>query len=70
MSDEELLDLVKGVRARRRDPAPEIKEATMKKVKARKKKGKAVALKSVDLLLRGITKEQAAEALRLLGGAK
>lgn len=70
MSDEELLALVKDVRGRRRTPAPEIKEASMKKAIAKKKQGKAVALRSVESLVQGITKEQAAEMLSMLGGTK
>lgn len=73
MSDEELLALVKDVRGRRRNPPAEVKEATMKKVMAKKKQGKAVALKSAEALLKGVknlSKEQAAEMLRMLGGAK
>lgn len=72
MSDEELLALVKDVRGRRRNPPAEVKEATMKKVMAKKKQGKAVALKSAEALLKGVknlSKEQAAEMLRMLGGA-
>lgn len=73
MSDEELLALVKDVRARRRNPPAEVKEATVKKAVAKKKQGKAVALKSAESLLKGVknlSKEQATEMLRMLGGAK
>lgn len=73
MSDDELLALVKDVRSRRRNPSEEVKEATMKKVVAKKKQGKATALKSAESLLKGLknlSKEQAEEMLRRLGGAE
>lgn len=70
MSDDQLLALIKDVRARRRNPEPEVKAATQKKVQAKVKKGKAVALKSVDSLLEGVSKEDAAKLLAMLRESK
>lgn len=70
MSDDQLLALIKDVRARRRNPEPEVKAAAQKKVQAKVKKGKAVALKSVDSLLEGVSKEDAAKLLAMLREGK
>lgn len=68
MSDEELLEMVKGVRTRRRNPAEEIKQASIKKAIARKKTGKATALKSPSQLVKGISAKEAEELLKIIGG--
>lgn len=68
MSDDELLDLILKVRSRRRNPDPEIKEASIKKAKAKSKTGKAIALTDVTKLTKGLTKEQAKELLEKLRG--
>lgn len=70
MSDDELLELVKNTRARRRNPDPEVKEASVKKATTKAKKGKAVALQDVSKMLKGLTKEQAAELLAQLRGTQ
>lgn len=70
MSDEELLDAILASRSRRRTPPKEIKEATIKKAIARKKQGKAAALKDPTSFLKGITPEDAQKLLAQLRSAK
>lgn len=67
LSDEQLLELVKGVRSRRRTPDAEIKNASVKKAIAKKKTGKADALKDVSSLTKNISAEEAAKILKILG---
>ena len=68
MSDEELLELVKGVRQRRRSPDPVVREECKKKAVAKRKRGKAIALQDVTPMLDGISKEGAAALLKQLRG--
>lgn len=68
LSDDELQELILQTRTRRRNPDPEVKAASVKKAIAKKKTGKAVALSDVSKMVTGLTKEQAAELLRKLGG--
>lgn len=68
LSDEELLDLIKDVRARRRTPAPEVREKARKKAVYKQKRGKAVALQNVSKMMEGISAADAAELLKKLGG--
>lgn len=70
LSDEELQDLILQTRSRRRNPPKEVKEASIKKAVAKKKKGKAVALKDPKDMLKGLSPEQAAALLKLLNGGK
>lgn len=68
MSDEELQQLILQTRSRRRNPAPEVKQASVKKAVTKAKKGKAVALTDVSKMLKGLSSEQAAELLKKLKG--
>ena len=68
MSDEELQQLILQTRSRRRNPDPEIKQASVKKAVTKSKKGKAVALTDVSKMLKGLSSEQAAELLKKLKG--
>lgn len=68
MSDDELLDLIKAARSRRRSPDPIIKETCKKKAVAKQKRGKAIALQSVDKILEGLTSEQAKNLRKQLLG--
>ena len=68
MSDEELQQLILQTRARRRNPDPEVKQASVKKAVTKAKKGKAVALTDVSKMLKGLSSEQAAELLKKLKG--
>lgn len=70
LSDDELQDLILQTRSRRRNPPKEVKEASIKKAVAKKKKGKAVALKNPLEMLKGLSPEQAAELLKTLNGGK
>lgn len=67
MSDEELQQLILETRARRRTPAPEIKEQSIKKAVAKKKTGKAVALTDVSKMLNGLSPEQLEELKKQMG---
>lgn len=68
MSDEELQQLILQTRSRRRNPDPEVKQASVKKAVTKAKKGKAVALTDVSKMLKGLSSEQAAELLKKLKG--
>ena len=68
MTDEELQQLILQTRSRRRNPDPEIKQASVKKAVTKSKKGKAVALTDVSKMLKGLSSEQAAELLKKLKG--
>lgn len=68
MSDEELQQLILQTRSRRRNPDPEVKQASVKKAVAKAKKGKAVALVGISKMVNGLSKEQAAELLKKLKG--
>lgn len=68
MSDEELQQLILQTRSRRRNPNPEVKQASVKKAVTKAKKGKAVALIGVSEMLKGLSSEQAAELLKKLKG--
>ena len=68
MSDEELQQLILQTRSRRRNPDPEVKQASVKKAVTKAKKGKAVALTAVSKMLKGLSSEQAAELLKKLKG--
>lgn len=68
MSDEELQQLILQTRSRRRNPDPEVKQASVKKAVTKAKKGKAVALTDVSKMLEGLSSEQAAELLKKLKG--
>lgn len=68
MSDEELLERIKELRSSRRSPDPVIKEKCRKKAISKQKRGKAIALQSVDKFLEGITPEQAKKILQDLKG--
>lgn len=68
MSDEELQQLILQTRSRRRNPDPEVKQASVKKATSKAKKGKAVALTDVSKMLKGLSSEQAAELLKKLKG--
>lgn len=68
MSDEELQQLILQTRSRRRNPDPEVKQASVKKAVTKAKKGKAVALMDVSKMLKGLSSEQAAELLKKLKG--
>lgn len=68
MSDEELQQLIFQTRSRRRNPDPEVKQASVKKAVTKAKKGKAVALTDVSKMLKGLSSEQAAELLKKLKG--
>lgn len=70
LSDDELQNLILQTRSRRRNPPKEVKEASIKKAVAKKKKGKAVALKNPLEMLKGLSPEQAAELLKTLNGGK
>lgn len=70
MSDEELLASILAARSRRRNPPKEIKEVTIKKAVAKKKQGKAAALKDPTSFLKGITPEDAQKLLAQLRSAK
>lgn len=70
MSDEELLASILAARSRRRNPPKEIKEATIKKAVAKKKQGKAAALKDLTSFLKGVTPEDAQKLLAQLRSAK
>lgn len=70
LSDDELQDLILQTRSRRRNPPKEVKEASIKKAVAKKKKGKAVALKNPLEMLKGLSPEQAAQLLKTLNGGK
>lgn len=67
MSDEELQQLILEARSRRRTPAPEIKEQSIKKAVAKKKTGKAVALTDVSKMLNGLSPEQLEELKKQMG---
>lgn len=67
MSDEELQQLILETRSRRRAPAPEIKEQSIKKAMAKKKTGKAVALTDVSKMLNGLSHEQLEELKKQMG---
>lgn len=64
MTTEELMEAVKAVRSRRRNPDPELKAKATKI--AIQKKNKTVALQSVDSMVKGMTPAQAAELLAAL----
>ncbi len=64
MSDEELQAHIRGVRSRRTIPVAEVKEAAIKKSRA--KKNKTVALQSIDSLIGDMTPEQARKALEFI----
>lgn len=66
LSDEELLSLIKDTRSRRRDTTSEAHREAKKKAMAKAKKGKAVALQSIDSLTKGLSKAQAASLLSQL----
>lgn len=66
LSDEELLSLIRGVRGRRRDTSSEAHQEAKKKAQAKAKKGKAVALQSVDSLLKGVSPALAKQLLSQL----
>ena len=68
MSDEELQQLILQTRSRRRNPDPEVKQASVKKAVTKAKKGKAVALMNVSKMVKGLSSEQAAELLNKLKG--
>lgn len=68
MSDEELQQLILQTRSRRRNPDPEVKQASVKKAVTKAKKGKAVALTDISKMLKGLSSEQAAELLQKLKG--
>lgn len=68
MSDEELQQLILQTRSRRRNPDPEVKQASVKKAVTKAKKGKAVALMDVTKMVKGLSSEQAAELLNKLKG--
>lgn len=68
MSDEELQQLILQTRSRRRNPDPEVKQASVKKAVTKAKKGKAVALMDVSKMVKGLSSEQAAELLNKLKG--
>ena len=68
MSDDELLELIKDSRARRRSPDPVIREQSKKKAIAKKARGKAIALQDISILINGLTKEQAQNLLKTLKG--
>lgn len=68
MSDEELQQLILQTRSRRRNPDPEVKQASVKKATSKAKKGKAIALVGVSEMLKGLSSEQAAELLKKLKG--
>lgn len=68
MSDEELQQLILQTRSRRRNPDPEVKQASVKKAVTKAEKGKAVALTDVSKMLKGLSSEQAAELLKKLKG--
>lgn len=68
MSDEELQQLILQTRSRRRNPDPEVKQASVKKAVTKAKKGKAVALTDISKMLKGLSSEQAAELLKKLKG--
>lgn len=69
MTDDELLNLVKETRSRRRSPDPVVREQSKKKAIAKKARGKAIALQNVSGLLDGLTKEQAKELLDKLNSS-
>ena len=68
MTDEELQQLILQARSRRRNPDPEIRQASVKKAVTKAKKGKAVALMDISKMLKGLSSEQAAELLKKLKG--
>lgn len=68
MSDEELQQLILQTRSRRRNPDPEVKQASVKKAVTKAKKGKAVALMDVSKMVKNLSSEQAAELLNKLKG--
>lgn len=68
MSDDELLDLIKGVRQRRRSPDPEVRKECVKKAVAKRKRGKAIALQDVSNMTNNISPEEAARLLKQLRG--
>lgn len=68
MSDEELQQLILQTRSRRRNPDPEVKQASVKKAVTKAKKGKAVALMDVSKMVKDLSSEQAAELLKKLKG--
>lgn len=68
MSDEELQQLILQTRSRRRNPDPEVKQASIKKAVTKAKKGKAVALMDVSKMVKDLSSEQAAELLKKLKG--
>lgn len=68
MSDEELQQLILQTRSRRRNPDPEVKQASVKKATSKAKKEKAVALMAVSKMLKGLSSKQAAELLKKLKG--
>lgn len=70
MTDEELLECIKDVRARRRDKTSEAHQETVKKAKAKQKKGKATALQSVSSLVSSMSPTQAAELLSALRNSR
>ena len=68
MSDEELQNLIRDTRARRRNPDPEVKAKSVKKAVAKAKTGKVIAHTDVSKMLNGLSKEQAAALLKTLRG--
>lgn len=70
LSDEELLSLIRGVRGRRRDTTSEAHQEAKKKAVAKQKKGKAVALQSVDSLLKGVSPALAKQLLSQISQIK
>lgn len=58
LTDDELLDLIKSARSRRRSPDPVVKEVCKKKAISKQKRGKAIALQDVGNMLEGLTPEQ------------
>lgn len=66
LSDEELVQLIRGVRARRRDTTSEAHKEAVKKVTTRKKKGKPVPLMNIEDMLKGMGSTDREELLAKL----
>lgn len=64
MSQEELMELIKHTRQRRRTPPPEVREQTRKKAEAKQKRGKAIALQDVNKFTENLSPEQAMAILK------